>query len=258
MDLYHNNMSVCAQKVRIVLAEKKLSPREYHLNLGAGETHTPDFLTLNPKGVVPVLIDQGHTITESTVICEYLDDAYPDMPLRPSDPFQRAQMRSWTLIPDAGLHLWCSTISFAIAWRHQDRGAQMAKWSAAIKAERMEAIEQGLDAPLVHPHLHSYVSIIRKMGTALKSSRWLTGESYSLADIAMLPYVSRFDDMALNWVWEEDPEMAPIANWLDQCRARPGFVGIAQYHDKAVVANMRRHGTDVSEKLRKLLSTSTN
>jgi glutathione S-transferase len=256
MELYHNKMSVCAQKVRITIAEKGLSPVEYHLDLGAGDSHTPEYLKLNPKGVVPTIIDHGKVINESTVICEYLDDAYLERPLRPGDPYERAQMRMWTLIPDAGLHLWCSTVSFAIAWRHQDRKAQMAKWSPQVRAERMDAIERGLDSPFVAPQLVNYVGIFRKMGMALKKSRWLSGDSYSLADIAMLPYVYRFDDMALNWIWEDDADMEPIARWLDRCRARPGFAGIANHHDQTIVSNMKRHGAEAREKVAELLRTA--
>ena len=53
IELYHNDMSVCAQKVRLVLAEKKLEWTGHHLNLRAGDQHRPDYLKLNPKGVVP-------------------------------------------------------------------------------------------------------------------------------------------------------------------------------------------------------------
>jgi glutathione S-transferase len=254
MDLYHNNMSVCAQKVRLVLAEKGLQPTEHHLDLGAGDSHTKEYLALNPKGVVPTLVDNGQPIIESTVICEYLEDAYADVPLRPKAPLARAKMRIWTLIPDAGLHLWCSTVSFAIAWRHQDRTKQMAMWTAQVRAERMEAIELGVDAPLVAPHLRNYVGILRKMGTALRASRWLCGDDYSLADIAMLPYVYRFDDMALNWVWEQDRDLRPIADWLDRCRARPGFVGIENHHDRTIVSNMRRHGAECRDKIKSVLA----
>src|SRR5271170_884960 len=119
MELYHNNMSVCAQKVRLVLREKQLRPVEHHLNLRAGDATRPEYLKLNPNGVIPTLIDQGAPIIESTVICEYLEDTFPDFPLRPADTLQRAAMRLWTLLPDAGLHRACGVSTFAIAFRHQ-------------------------------------------------------------------------------------------------------------------------------------------
>ena len=254
MELYHNRMSVCSEKVRIVMAEKGLTATEYHLDLAAGESHTPEYLTLNAKGVVPTLVDHGKAINESTVICEYLDDAYPELRLRPEDPYARAQMRLWTMMPDAGLHVWCGIVSFAIMWRHQDRTQQMAKWSPQLRAERMEAIEKGLNAARVAPALRNHVDVFRKMGKALETSPWLTGDTYSLADIAMLPYVYRFADMALAWIWEEDPEMKPIDDWLERCRQRRGFAGIRDYHDENVVADMMRYGAESKGKVAELLA----
>ena len=89
--------------------------------------------------------------------------------------------------------------------------------------------ERGLDAPLVALHLAKYVDILRKMGRALEIGPWLTGDIYSLADIAVLPYVYRLDDMAQNWIWENNSDMAPIGDWLDRSRARAGFIGIANF-----------------------------
>ncbi|MBL1242070.1 MAG: glutathione S-transferase N-terminal domain-containing protein, partial [OCS116 cluster bacterium] len=66
MELYHNDMSVCSQKVRVTLAEKGLEATKHHLDLGAGDSHTPEYLALNPKGVVPTLIDNDKVIIEST------------------------------------------------------------------------------------------------------------------------------------------------------------------------------------------------
>ena len=104
MELYHNDMAICSQKVRLVLIEKQLAPVLHHLDLRAGNSHSPEYLKINPKGVVPTLVDHDNPITESTVICEYLDDAYPEIPLRPRDSIERAAMRRWTMLPDTGLH----------------------------------------------------------------------------------------------------------------------------------------------------------
>jgi len=54
IELYHNDMSVCAQKVRFALAEKKLSWKGHHLNLRAGAQQKPEYLKLNPNAVVPI------------------------------------------------------------------------------------------------------------------------------------------------------------------------------------------------------------
>src|ERR1700754_5021358 len=83
--LYHNDMSLCAQKVRVGLAEKKLDWESRHLVLRAAEHQQPWYLELNRRAVVPTLIDGEKVIPESNVILEYLDEAYPAPALAPRD-----------------------------------------------------------------------------------------------------------------------------------------------------------------------------
>src|SRR5262249_48940973 len=95
LELYHNNISVCAQKVRIVLAEKNQPRTNHHLSLAKGEQLTPEFKRMTPRGVVPVLVHDGNVIVESRVICSYLDDVFPEPPLTPKNAVERAPMRLW-------------------------------------------------------------------------------------------------------------------------------------------------------------------
>jgi glutathione S-transferase len=120
LELYHNDMSTCAQKVRLTLAEKGLTWENHHLDLRAGDQQNPEYLKLNPRGVVPTIVDTGKVVRESTVIMEYLDDAYPNPSLRPLDSHARAQMRLWTKRLDEGHHdIATATLSMGIAFRFQ-------------------------------------------------------------------------------------------------------------------------------------------
>ena len=67
LDLYHNDTSTCAQKVRVTLAEKSLAWNSIHLDLRRGDQQNPKYLKLNPRGVVPTLVDHGRAVRESTV-----------------------------------------------------------------------------------------------------------------------------------------------------------------------------------------------
>jgi glutathione S-transferase len=74
LELYTNPMSPCAQKVRIVLAEKGLEWTPHQVSLKDKENLEPWYLELNPLGVVPTLVHDGKPVIESSIICEYLDD----------------------------------------------------------------------------------------------------------------------------------------------------------------------------------------
>jgi len=80
LELYHNINSVCAQKVRIALHEKRRNAKEHLLKL-QGDQNDPAYLKLNSNGVVPTLVHDGNVVTESSLILYYLDDAFPDPPL---------------------------------------------------------------------------------------------------------------------------------------------------------------------------------
>lgn len=144
LTLYHNDMSVCAAKVRTALAEKGLDYNLIHLDLRAGDTQKPEYLKLNPNAVVPTLMQADRVIIESTVICEYIDDEWSDPPLKPPDSFGRARMRLWTKQLDEGLHAAVGSLSFAIAFRHQwlDRPTEdRNKWLAGIpQSDRRERL----------------------------------------------------------------------------------------------------------------------
>ena len=96
IELYHSTHSTCSQKVRLCLAEKGLAWTGHHLNLRRFDQLKPEFLALNPAGLVPVLVDGGQVFTESRIINEYLEDAYPQPRLSPEGAYARARMRLWT------------------------------------------------------------------------------------------------------------------------------------------------------------------
>jgi glutathione S-transferase len=256
MELYHNDMSVCAQKVRLVIREKGLKPVEHHLNLRTGESHTPEYLALNPNGVVPTLIDHGEPIIESTVICEYLDDAYPEPPLRPRDPLARARMRLWTQIPDTGLHHACATISVAIAFGKQMAaagGAQFKNRPNPSETEYYRSLaHQQLDHPQFPEGIRYYDKLVARMARQLDATTWLAGDEYSLADVAILPYIIRLEDLALFWML--DGARVSVGRWLDRSKQRENFSAIADYHDPKYLELMGRAGREATPRIKAILA----
>src|SRR5207244_6539222 len=172
---HHNDMSTCSQKVRLTLAEKKLTWENRHLDLRAGEHQKDWYIKLNPRAVVPTLIDGDIVVPESNVINEYLDERFPDPPLKPADPFGRARMRLWTKQLDEGVHdAGIAVLSFAVAFRHQyltrgDAGTQMLESIPdPIKRERRrDVIERGLDSPHFKTAITRLLALYRDMDAAL-------------------------------------------------------------------------------------------
>jgi glutathione S-transferase len=248
-------MSVCAQKVRLVLAAKGLEHTHHTLDLRAGDQFKPDYLKLNPKAVVPTIVDNGVPIIESTAIISYLDDAYPEPPLGPDDPLQRAIMLRWMILPDASLHDACGLTSFALAFRHQLAAlppqaleAIYAKNPDEKRRQHMQsAVELGLEAPGVDAALRTYHESIQSMAKALSESPWLAGDNWSLADITMLPYVLRLEHLGLEWFWSEAPL---VADWLVHCKDRSEYSVIEDNLDPKYLELMKSIPTEEYEKVR--------
>jgi hypothetical protein len=87
------------------------------VDLARNEQYDPDYLKLNPAGVVPTLVHNGEPVLKSTLICEYLEETFPESLLVPRDPGLRMRMRLWTKAADEGLHEGVSEISFSAMFR---------------------------------------------------------------------------------------------------------------------------------------------
>ncbi|MBA2711251.1 MAG: maleylacetoacetate isomerase [Tatlockia sp.] len=106
MKLYDYYRSTASYRVRIALNVKNISYEKFsvHLVNNGGEHHHPDYLALNPQGLVPTLSENGHVISQSLAIIEYLDELNPSPPLLPHTPIGKAQVRSLALLIAADIH----------------------------------------------------------------------------------------------------------------------------------------------------------
>ena len=118
--LYHAGLTQASVKVRVTLKEKALPYEARFLRLFEQDHLSPDYLTINPDGQVPTLVHDGEVIIETTIINEYIDEVFPDPPLRPDNPVARARMRRWGQIVDEHLFHAMATL----AW-HQGVGPML-------------------------------------------------------------------------------------------------------------------------------------
>jgi glutathione S-transferase len=260
IELYHADMSTCAQKVRLVLAEKGLPWKGHLLNLRHRDQHRPDYLKLNPNGVVPTLVDGGTPIIESTVICEYLDDAYPDPSLRPETPGEKARMRIWTRRLDEVLHFHTGVLSGSIAFRFQHLARPADELKAYIEGipdprrreRQRQQIVLGMDAPQFASAVAAFESFLADMEAQLERTEWFAGDRYSLADVAYTPYLIRLDELQL-WGWMD--ARPRISDWYERIRARPNFAtGYLDWRNEDYCALMAEKGAEAWPKIRQILA----
>lgn len=106
LKLYDYPRSSAAYRVRIALALKGLTAEstQIHLLKDGGQQHMASYRAINPQGLVPAIEDDGHVLTQSLAIVEYLDERHPDPPLLPRDPLERAWVRALALTIAADVH----------------------------------------------------------------------------------------------------------------------------------------------------------
>src|SRR5437762_13666413 len=132
--LHHAWRSSASRRVRLCLEEKGLAYESHVVDMANMEHHSPEYLKINPNGVVPALIHDGKPLYESGTICEYVDEVFPDPPLRPADAYDRATMRNWIRHVDDRIH---NLIIFN--WRHHLQKVA-SHWADAGPAEHLKKI----------------------------------------------------------------------------------------------------------------------
>jgi glutathione S-transferase len=229
LDLYHSWRSTCSRKVRIALAEKRLDYVGHPLNLQKFEHHHPDYLKLNPNGYVPTLVHDGVPYIESTVINEYLDDRFPDTPLRPRDAAARARMRVWTkfaddyALPAVVVPTWSQALK-PVAERLSDEELRLRLEAIPLKERRdrwAKIARSAYSAEEFQDALGKLELMVDRMEADLANGPWLAGDSFSLADINITPYVVRAGEINPGF---HDRALRPrLMDWFDRIRARPWF-----------------------------------
>jgi glutathione S-transferase len=260
--LYHNDMSLCAQKVRVCLAEKGLEWENRHLVLRAGEHQQAWYRKLNRRAVVPTLVDGDEVIPESNVILEYLEEKFPDPRLAPKHAHGRAAMRLWTKQLDEDVHDACVAIlSFGIAFRHQylERGEHGTQMLEAIpnlfkRERRRDVIEKGTASQHFRIAVERMVQLLDEMEEGLGRRQWLAGDEYTLADVAFTPYLARLDHLDLLGMIDRRQR---VADWYRRCKGRPSFQeAIVKWENADYLALMKRRGAESWPQVQELMKAT--
>lgn len=230
LTLYHAHHSTCSQKVRIVLAEKGVEYDTVFLDLGRKDQLDPEYLKLNPNGVVPTLVDDGIPIVESSAICVYLDERFPEPSLTPADIVERARMRAWMHFIEEVAVPAIRVPSFNRAFLYRFDGLDQTRFEAEqmnVRKVRKELFERmgkptGFGRVEVDRALARLADTCARMDRALADGRpWLMGDRFTLADVLVIPSIDRMADLGLAHVWEDD--YPGVGEWYARFQARPCF-----------------------------------
>ena len=172
MKLYNYFRSSAAYRVRIAVNLKGLEPENVFVHLVKNEQRAPDYLKVNPLGLVPALVDGDETITQSLAIIEYLDEKYPSPPLLPSTPEDRARVRSIALLIACDIHPIDNlrVLRYLVGVLKVSE-EQKNQWYAHWVDEGLKALEA-------------------RLATDLKTGRFCHGETPTLADVCLVPQLA--------------------------------------------------------------------
>jgi glutathione S-transferase len=227
--LYNAPQSTCSQRVRFMLNAKSLPFEEKKLDLLAGDQLKPEYLALNPNGVVPTLDHDDTIVVDSSVIIEYLDEVAPaPQSFTPRDPANRAHMRALMRfideMPAAAVRVPTFNLAFLPRFAAMsDEEFQAFAESKPLRKEFMLAMgRQGFPQKDMDAAMRRLRRTYERMDAELEKSGgpWLLGQSISLADISLMPAIVRMADLGHDTAWHDLPR---VQHWYDAIRAHPAF-----------------------------------
>lgn len=232
LELYYFENSICSERALMTLAEKKVTEWiPHHVHLFKREQFDPEYLKLNPKAQVPTLVHDGQVIRESSLICDYLDDLYPEPSLKPRDPASIARMREWIKEADESGFEGVASLSFVIAFREklmamseEDRRAYWAGQTVLARTQRQKScVYEGFNSPYAMRAIATWEHIFQKIEETITDEHpWLMGDEFSLADLNFAPFIARLDGLQLVDPWLADRPHAQT--WWQAVKDRPAYI----------------------------------
>ena len=225
LKLYNSPISTCSQKVRLCLAEKGLDWMDHRISLETGEHLDKDYLEINPNGVLPALEHDGRVVIESQVICEYLDEVFPNEGncLIPKDAYKRARMRAWLYyiseVPTSAIRYPSFNTLFRdlISERNTPEFREKLPLRKALYGKFGTT---GFSETEILESRDSLRQTVERIDTATKESPWIMGEQFTLSDICVTPTIVRMQDLGMQEIWTD---LKYFQTWFARLQERPSF-----------------------------------
>jgi glutathione S-transferase len=229
LTLYNAPQSTCSQRVRFVLNAKGLPFAEHKLDLLAGDQLKPEYLALNPNGVVPTLKHDDNVVIDSAVIIEYLDEVAPEKAhFTPRDPVKRAAMRSLMRfideMPAAAVRVPTYNLAFLPRYAAMSDAEFIAHAeSKPLRKEFLMAMGRtGFPQKEMDTSLSRLRRSYERMDESIKDNGgpWLLGKDVTLADVSVMPALVRMADLGRAGDWADLPR---VAKWYELIQAQAAF-----------------------------------
>jgi maleylacetoacetate isomerase/maleylpyruvate isomerase len=178
MELHAFFRSSTSYRLRLMLAAKGLEHAIWPISLPGGDHRSASFLDLNPQGLVPVLVDGGQVLTQSLAVMEYLEERYPDPPMMPGDPLERAYVRALSQIVACDIHPL--------------NNARVLKWLASDLAVDPAGVQRWY-AHWIAVGMSDFEALLAR---ERRHSKFCLGDSLTIADLCLVPQIAnarRFD-----------------------------------------------------------------
>lgn len=239
VELYHFWSSVCSVKVRMALEEKGVPWTSRYIDLFQFDQMKPEYLAINPDGVVPTLVHNDVAIHESSVINEYIDAAFEGPALVPADPLACARMREFIFACDEGFTaiVKLTIVKYIVPKLRLRHGEEaLHEWAKRRPTKfyrdvHSRAVRGEIGEAELRESLEAVASLLDKMEARLAHADWIAGD-FSLADIAMAPYAFRLHALGHEAFWSA--KLRPGVNaWYARISNRPAFITAASWPDES-------------------------
>lgn len=230
LKLYHAAPFANSGKLLITLKEKGIPFESHYIDLHRFEQHEPWYLALNPDGQVPLLDHDGFLLNQTTVMCEYLEDAFPaSRPLRPSGAQDVARMRHWNKYIDdhvmeaVSIHGWQVRARATAKALDDDKfEGYLARIPLEKQRRKWRQAREGFPQSDLDAATEKVAEAVAKVEEQLAAGPWLLGDCFSIADINFFCYCGSalerlFPEMAVR-------DRAPrLSKWTERVAARPAI-----------------------------------
>lgn len=241
VELYHFWSSVCSVKARMALEEKGVPWTSRYVDLFRFDQMTPEYLAINPDGVVPTLVHDGEPVHESSIIIEYVDDAFDGPPLKPDTALGVARMREFIRLTDDRFPaiVFPTFVKYLLPklknrWGEEELAKQAERRPMEFYRDVHGRGVRGEIGPEELERCNRMIEgILDRMEEMVGESGgpWLMGEQLTLADIAIAPYFFRLLALGRDDMWAE--EMRPgVSAWYKAVSAKPSFRTAVSWPDE--------------------------